>query len=56
MLDEKKKLWPGDVGYPGGISHATVIINGQTKDVRTERDAYGDIVSIIATDKIFGIF
>ena len=54
--EEKKRLYPGDVGYPGGVTHTTVVIDGKTKDVRTERDAYGNVVSVIVTNKIFGIF
>jgi len=56
MPDEKGRLWPGDIGYKGGVTHTTVVINGQTKDVRTERDRNGNPVSVIVTDKIFGIF
>ena len=53
-MDEKKK--PGDEGYLGGIFHTTVAINGEVKDVRTEKDANGNPVSVIVSDKILGIF
>ena len=56
MEDEKKKLYPGDPGYPGGIFITNVIINGEAKEVRTEKDPDGNPVSVIVSDKIFGIF
>lgn len=56
MADKEKRLYPGDVGYLGGIFHSTVTINGKTKDVRTVKDPNGNVVSVIVTDKIFGIF
>lgn len=55
-MPEDKKLYPGDPGYPGGVTHTTVYVNGKVKDVRVEKDAYGNVVSTIITDKIFGIF
>ena len=56
MLEKDKKIQPGDLGYPGGIIHTTVRINGQNKDVRTEKDINGNVTSVIITDKILGIF
>lgn len=56
MADKEKKLLPGDAGYKGGIFHTTVVYNGQSKDVRTVKDANGNPVSVIITDKILGIF
>lgn len=56
MEDKKKKLWPGDEGYKGGIFNSTVYIDGKAKNVRTEKDGDGNIVSVIVTDKICGIF
>ena len=53
---EKKRLYPGDVGYPGGIFHTTIYIGGKVKDVRTVKDSNGDVVCVTVTDKIIGIF
>ena len=55
-MKEEKKLQPGDKDFPGGITNATVRVNGKNYNVRTERDANGEIVSVIQTPKIFGIF
>ena len=56
MNDKEKRLWPGDPGYQGGITHTTVVINGRSKDVRTIKDSNGNPTSVIITDKILGIF
>ena len=56
LMQEDKKLYPGDPGYKGGITNSTLVINGQSKNVRIERDSNGNIISTIITDKIFGIF
>ena len=56
MSEDKKRLYPGDVGYPGGIFHTTIIVNGKAKDVRTVKDSNGNVVSVTITDKLFGIF
>lgn len=56
MPEKEKKLYPGDEGYKGGISHGTVRINKKNNDVRIERDSNGNIVSTIVTPKILGIF
>lgn len=56
MSEEKKKLYPGDEGYLGGIFHSTVRINGQNKDVRVVKDANGNPVSVLESNKILGIF
>lgn len=55
-MEEKKKLYPGDEGYKGGIFHSTVRINGQNKDVKVEKDSEGNIIFMSETNKIFGIF
>ena len=57
MEDKKeKKLYPGDVGYPGG--HFTTEIHAGGKNVRLHiiKDAYGNVVSIYEEPLIFGIF
>lgn len=56
MEKEKEKLSPGDPGYPGGVSFTTARINGQTKEVRVVKDAYGNVVYIGERTKAFGIF
>ena len=52
----EKKLQPGDKDYPGGITNATVRINGKNYNVRTVKDENGNVISVIQTPKIFGIF
>lgn len=56
MEDKERKPLPGDADYKGGIFHTTVRVNGKVKDVRVEKDAYGNIIYMSETDKIFGIF
>ena len=56
MSEEKKRLYPGDVGYQGGVFHTTVYIDGKAKDVRTVKDPNGNVLCVTVTDKIFGIF
>ena len=56
MGEENKKPYPGDPGYQGGIFHTTVVIDGKVKDVRTEKDAYGNVISVTISDKILGLF
>ena len=47
---EEKRLYPGDVGYKGGIFHTTVYIDGTVKDPN------GNVQAVFVTDKILGIF
>ena len=56
MAEKEKRLYPGDIGYKGGVTNATVVINGKSKNVRTVKDPNGNVVSVIVTDKILGIF
>ena len=56
MPDEKKRLYPGDVGYQGGVFNTTIYVDGKAKNVRTVKDPNGNVVSVFITDKIFGIF
>ncbi len=58
MSDDKKekRLWPGDVGYKGGIFTSTVTIDGKTYEVKTVKDPNGNILSTTITPKIFGLF
>lgn len=55
-METKKKLYPGDVGYPGGVTETTVFIDGHAKNMRVEKDAYGNVIYVSITDKLFGIF
>lgn len=55
-MEEKKKAQPGDRDYLGGVTHSTVLVNGRVMDVRVERDAYGNVISVLESPKIFGIF
>lgn len=54
--NKEKRLYPGDNGYPGGEYWTTMVIDGKTKNVRVVKDAYGNIVYMGVTDKIFGLF
>lgn len=56
MAEEKKILEPGDIGYQGGESWATVRVNGKAKKVRIRRDSNGNVTYVGMSDKIFGIF
>ncbi len=51
MPEKKKKLWPGDPGYEGGIFHTTVMVDGKRSDVRTVKDPNGNPVSVTVTKK-----
>ena len=57
-MDEKKdkKLYPGDIGYPGGSQTTTVYVDGEAKSVYVKKDSNGNIVFMSVTGKIFGIF
>ena len=55
-MEEEKKLYPGDVGYKGGVFYTTVYIDGKRKEIRTEKDADGNVVSVSITNKIWGLF
>ncbi len=55
-MSEEKKLFPGDEGYKGGITHATVRVNGRNKDVTYVKDNDGNIIYMSETNKILGIF
>lgn len=56
LMEEKEKLYPGDKGYQGGEFHSTVYIHGRAYDVKTVKDAYGNVVGVYESPKIFGIF
>lgn len=56
MEEEKKKLYPGDVGYQGGEYYTTIYVDGKAKNAHVVKDANGNIVYLGITDKIFGIF
>lgn len=57
MTDKEKRIpSPGDLDYKGGIFHTTAYINGKAYDVRTVKDAQGNIVSVTESPKLWGIF
>lgn len=57
MPDKKEKRpWPGDPGYKGGTFNTTVFIDGKAKNVRTIKDADGNILFTSITDSFLGIF
>ena len=57
MEDKKQdKLFPGDIGYPGGETTSTVFIDGKCMNARVIKDANGNITYLGLTEKIFGIF
>ena len=53
---EEKRLYPGDVGYKGGILQTTVCIDGKVKDVKTVKDPNGNVHAVFVINKILGIF
>lgn len=55
-MEEKRIPAPGDKDYQGGIYHTTMVINGKVMDVRVEKDSNGNVVSVLESPKIFGIF
>ena len=55
-MEEKRRPQPGDIDYKGGVSYTNIIINGEAKEARIEKDPNGNIVTAIVSDKILGIF
>lgn len=53
---EEKRLYPGDIGYKGGVFNTTIYVDGKAKNVKTVKDPNGNIVATFVSDKIFGIF
>ena len=53
---EEKRLYPGDVGYKGGTFSSTVYVDGKVKEVKTVKDANGNVVAVYVSNKILGIF
>ena len=51
-MELEKKSYPGDADYKGGVFHTIVYIDGKRKDVRTEKDGDGNVISVSITDKI----
>ena len=50
------KLYPGDKGYPGGITSFQVHSKGVHKEVTVSKDSNGNIVGVYARDLFLGIF
>ena len=46
MKKEEKRLYPGDVGYPGGEYRGTMVIDGKAKNVHIKKDNNGNIVAV----------
>lgn len=50
---EEKRLYPGDVGYKGGVTVTNTIVNGRHQIVRTVTDPSGRPMSVIVIDRGF---
>ena len=55
-MEEKKKLYPGDNGYPGGHFVTSVHTKGKHVRLHVIKDSNGNIVSVYEEPLIFGIF
>ena len=56
MEEKEKRPLPGDPGYKGGTFFTRVKVNGVSKEVRTVKDAYGNVVYVSERDLLFGLF
>ena len=56
MEDKKKKLYPGDKGYEGGISSTRVYSRGKNVELTTKKDPNGNIEAVFVRDLWLGIF
>lgn len=52
----KKKLYPGDKGYEGGISSTRVYSRGKNVEITTKKDSNGNIEAVFVRDLWLGIF
>ena len=53
---EEKRLYPGDVGYQGGVFTTRVYSKGKNVEITTRKDAYGNVTSVSVVDLFLGIF
>ena len=56
MDKEKKKLYPGDKGYQGGVFTTRVYSNGKNVEITTKKDANGNVEAVFVRDLWLGIF
>lgn len=52
----KKKLYPGDKGYEGGISSTRIYSRGKNVELTTKKDSNGNIEAVFVRDLWLGIF
>lgn len=55
-MEDKKKLYPGDVGYKGGVFTTRVYSKGKNLEVTTKKDPNGNIEAVFVRDLWLGIF
>lgn len=55
-MEDKKKLFPGDKGYEGGIFTTRVYSKGKNMEITTKKDANGNVQAVFARDLWLGIF
>lgn len=56
MAEEKKKLYPGDKGYEGGVTVTRAYSNGKNVEITTKKDANGNVQAVFVRDLWLGIF
>ena len=53
---EEKRLYPGDVGYKGGVFTTRVYSKGKNVEITTVKDPNGNVESVFVRDLFLGIF
>ena len=53
---EEKRLYPGDVGYKGGVFTTRVYSKGKNVEITTVKDSNGNVQSVFVRDLFLGIF
>ena len=56
MEKDKKKLYPGDKGYEGGIFTTRAYSKGKNVEITTKKDANGNVQAVFVRDLFLGIF
>lgn len=54
--EEKKRAYPGDKDYQGGIFKTRVYSNGKNVEITTVKDPNGNVESVFVRDLFLGIF
>ena len=55
-MEEKKKLYPGDKGYEGGIFKTRAYSKGKNVEITTVKDSNGNVQAVFVRDLFLGIF